>query len=499
MKQTFIFSLLFFVSYNSKSQVTISLSASKDAAIGYHDGANTANNNYGTAIQNAAYCIPATAAVGVNVNRALIDFNLTTIPANAVIISANLNLYALGPFGSLPGHTGSNNTSTIERVIQNWQENTVTWNNQPSTTTQNASILNQSSGSTQNYLNINVTSLVQDMKNNPSTSFGFKLKLITEATTNCLAFGSKDHSNANFHPSLIVTYSVATTNTICSNTATLISDYDAAIGYHDGANTANNNYGTAAQNAAYAIPAVASSGLNVNRALIHFNLTTIPANATITNAKLDLYAYGPVSSYPGHAGSNNNAVIERVTSNWTENTVTWNTQPTSTSINQIPVNGTTNPTLDYLNINVTPVIQDIFTAPANNGVVLKLVTEAATNLLFFCSEDHPDNSKHPRLTVTYTCSQISSVKEKTEIIANVSCYPNPTQDVIYFNIESLRSGKGKIVIMDVQGKQINEISLNLENNLTNHLSINTQSLKSGVYFYTIQFENEQKTGKFIIQ
>lgn len=480
----------------SISQTTLTLSASKDAAIGYHDGANTANNNYGYAIQNAAYAIPATALIGgLNVNRALIDFNLASIPSGATIISANLNLYALGAFGSLPGHSGSNNSAYLQRVTQNWTENTVTWNNQPTSSSQNQVTLNQSINATQNYLNINVLPLIQDMMNNSSSSFGFLLKLISETSSNSLAFASKDHSNPNLIPTLVITYTSS-----CSKTDTLTADYDAAIGYHDGANTANNNYGTAAQNAAYAIPAVAmSGGLNVNRALLHFNLSSIPSNAIITNAKLDLFAYGTIGSYPGHYGTANNALIERVTGNWTENTVTWNNQPSSTATNQVLLSGTTNPTLDYLNINVTSIVQDIITSQNNNGMILKLVTEVATNLLPFCSKDHPTVSKHPRLQVSYTCNS-SSVNEINDVIAAITCFPNPTTNTINFTINTSKSGNGKVLVYDDLGKLVNETTISISSNLSNNnYSINTSLFSKGIYNYYILFEGERKSGKFILE
>jgi hypothetical protein len=494
MKKIYLLSFAAFLTFKSNSQTTLILNASKDAAIGYHDGANTASNNYGYAAQNAAYCIPATAGTGVNMNRALIDFNLTAIPAGATIISANLNLYALGPFGSLPGHYGVN-SSYLERITQSWAENTVTWNNQPTSSTQNNVTLNQSTSATQNYLNINVTPLVQDMLNNPTTSFGFKLKLISETITNSLAFASKDHSNTNLIPTLVITYSVN-----CNKTDSLIADYDAAIGYHDGANTANNNYGTAQQNAAFAIPSTAvTGGLNVNRALLHFNLTSIPSNAVITNAELDLFAYGPVSSYPGHSGSANNALIERVTGNWTENTVTWNNQPTTTISNQVPLNGTTNPTLDYLNINVTSLIQDILLSQNNNGMMLKLASETASNLLYFCSKDHFDLSKHPKLRVSYACNS-ASVSEINQTITKINCFPNPAKSIINFSINSKINGSGKISVYDSQGKYINEINISVSNGLSDTIySVNTTSLSSGIYYYSLLFEGEQKSGKFIIE
>jgi hypothetical protein len=194
------------------AQVTVTLSVSQDAAIGYHDGANTAGNNYGTATQNAAFCIPAAAdASGVNVNRALIEFSLSTIPGNAIILSAFLNLYSLNPIGTFQGHTGAANASWLQRVIQSWSENTVTWNNQPIATLQNQTILPNSTTYNQDYLNIDVKQLVMDMRANPATGHGFMLRLANESVTNILAFCSKDHPDPALHPKLVITYSVMET------------------------------------------------------------------------------------------------------------------------------------------------------------------------------------------------------------------------------------------------------------------------------------------------
>ena len=63
-----LFTLAFLLlSLYTKCQiVTVTLNASEDAAIGYHDGTNTANLNYGNAIQNAAFWIASTASSGIN-------------------------------------------------------------------------------------------------------------------------------------------------------------------------------------------------------------------------------------------------------------------------------------------------------------------------------------------------------------------------------------------------------------------------------------------------
>jgi hypothetical protein len=214
MKKTLFFMLPFCVLLQKAgAQTTVTLQCSQDVAVGYDDGSGTNGNNFGGAVQNAAFCVPGLSPQGLNVNRALIDFNLSVLPATLTLVSAKLNLYALGPLGSLAGHTGSANASTLQRITQSWQEYSATWTNQPSGTTQNQVTLNQSTSPTQDYLNIDVTAMVQDMLNNPLTSFGFKLQLLNEAASNALVFASRDCSNANLHPTLAITYRQSNTGT----------------------------------------------------------------------------------------------------------------------------------------------------------------------------------------------------------------------------------------------------------------------------------------------
>jgi hypothetical protein len=140
--------------------------------------------------------------------RSLIEFDLSTIPAGSTIISATLSLF-LAPGSDEGNHFGffGSNTAWLQRVTSSWQENTVTWNNQPSTTATNRVSISGSTSGTQNYPKINVKTLVQDMINDPAHSFGFMVKLQTETVYKKLVFGSSDHSNEAIHPKLVVVYS----------------------------------------------------------------------------------------------------------------------------------------------------------------------------------------------------------------------------------------------------------------------------------------------------
>lgn len=195
--------MLVIVSGKLFPQQTLIVKCNTDAAIGYHTNYNDGSINGGDAIQNAAYMIPGWSG-GYNLNRAAMYFDLSELPFCKRIISAKLNLYSLAPCGSLPGHTGANNSAVLKRILQSWDEHTVTYNNQPDVTEENQVILPASTVVNEDYLNIDVTALVNDMLT--TNNYGFLLKLQNEEITNALTFCSSDYYDSNKHPVLIIEY-----------------------------------------------------------------------------------------------------------------------------------------------------------------------------------------------------------------------------------------------------------------------------------------------------
>lgn len=141
----------------------------------------------------------------------LFYFDLSHIPSNRIVTSAYLSLYA-NPFpvnGNGVAMVG-NNESELLRVLNDWDEYFVTWNNAPPTTNQHRVILPASTYSFQDYLNVDVKDIVQDMVTNPSNSYGFMIKLVNEYYYSCMIFASTDFPNASKHPKLEVCYTLAT-------------------------------------------------------------------------------------------------------------------------------------------------------------------------------------------------------------------------------------------------------------------------------------------------
>lgn len=217
----FFFSL-FGIAASAQQSTVLSLqpdTCGKDALISSY----SPNNNYGGHWDFLA------SAWTVNNNpsttRALIEFDLSPVPANANIIGATLRLYHHTSINNNTGHStlSGPNDGWIERITQPWTEYGVTWNNQPSTTTQNRVAVPASTSTTQNYL-IDVTALVQDMMNDPSNSHGFLLRLQNESYYRSLLFASSDEAQQGLHPKLTITFSgqLASEPDACQHADTII-------------------------------------------------------------------------------------------------------------------------------------------------------------------------------------------------------------------------------------------------------------------------------------
>lgn len=191
----------------------------KDALIGHNPNANyseTADFIANTWTCNGILCIW----------RSLIEFDLSQIPSNATIENATLSLCAkINSTNGYPGYPtyGNNNAAWLRRVLEPWEENTVTWNNQPAVSNVNQVTVPQSTSTQQDY-ELDVTELVKDMIQ--FNNYGFMLLEKNETTPyNSLIFSSSDDADPTMRPKLTITYSVRTSVNDINATAPNVSVY----------------------------------------------------------------------------------------------------------------------------------------------------------------------------------------------------------------------------------------------------------------------------------
>ncbi len=135
--------------------------------------------------------------------RSYLQFDLSTVPGNARVVYASLSLYQDASWG-----TASNNTIGLYQVTTDWEESTITWNNQPTSST-----VAEASCTVYPVSNIwrtwyNIGNLVQSWLDGTITNQGMLLKA-TDETLIDLAVGcrSSDYTiDASKRPKLTINY-----------------------------------------------------------------------------------------------------------------------------------------------------------------------------------------------------------------------------------------------------------------------------------------------------
>ncbi|WP_255067401.1 DNRLRE domain-containing protein [Lacihabitans sp. LS3-19] len=162
------------------------------------------DNNYG---QNDHMDPYAWTQNGIlNIKRNYLKFDLSYLPQNVIIDSAVLTLF----FGQslidiapmFTGHEGDN-VLEVERVLSNWSENTITWNNMPNVTSTNKVVIPKASNPKQNY-SINVTNLLKDILE--TNNYGFMIKHQVETPYKITPFSTSESLDPNLRPRLKVYY-----------------------------------------------------------------------------------------------------------------------------------------------------------------------------------------------------------------------------------------------------------------------------------------------------
>lgn len=224
----------------------------------------------------------------------------------------------------------------------------------------------------------------------------------------------------------------------------------------------------------------------VYRSLVQFDLSMIPVNAIIDSAFLSLYGF--VDAFNGHSNLSgpNQSTLQRITSAWDENTVTWNTQPTTTPIDQVILPPSNFPGEDYLRNDIKTIVQFWTSNPSSNyGLFYQLQPEQYYRRMSFSSPAGVDSTKRPLVEIFYSVPDGINYSSEN----NSEIFPNPFSNKLNVSVIGIQS---EIIIYDLSSRKL------LQQKFLNSACINTEKLAKGIYVYEIRKGNNViKKGKAV--
>ena len=121
------------------------------------------------------------------IGRSYIEFKPLTIPANARVVYANLKLYQYATFGT------DNFTIGLYKITGDWDESTITWNLQPTSSTDAEITINITAGVT-TWKSWDIVALVQGWLDGTINNYGVVLKDTDESSVDTyISFYTSDY------------------------------------------------------------------------------------------------------------------------------------------------------------------------------------------------------------------------------------------------------------------------------------------------------------------
>lgn len=426
--------------------------------------------------------------------RSLFKFDLSDLPPNCIIVAADLFLYSYDSLG-FGNHTPTNGNATFDfaPILEDWDENSVTWENQPKIDSIYVTRQNAPRAIRQNYINNPITNLIRNMYSQPDNYFGIMMKLRTEVNTKRVNFYSSDFSDAEFRPKLKISYIIKDE----SSNSNLSSARPLDFQMHDAFISnfpikADMNFGS---NKELPIQTWNNNGvIEVTRGLLNFDFIKeiIDDKDSVVSAFISLYGSDIQNGMGTHdpISGTNSLIIERITSNWDESTVTWNNQPTTSKENIVEIPGPTEIEMSYHLMDVTSIVKDMSVKlDSSFGFLMRLKNEIPNNRINLLSSDSDNYSRSPSIYVFL--KQKTSDIDEVESEEPISIFPNPSQGG--FKISS-HNNITCLEIFDLNGNRIG-----FYQDLKSKEEVLMDNLSSGIYLLKIiDHKGNSLTRKLIV-
>ena len=353
------------------------------------------------------YCTQDGLKVGYKQQYAgLLRFDLSSIPSDALVEQATLQLYATG-WG------GTNITLGAYGLLRPFSACEATWNqaasasawglpgaNDTNVDRRAVAESNVTTSGLNKWYDFDLSAIAQGWVSTPATNLGVLLRATYSAFN--FQFASAEHGNAGLRPRLVITYRAAgevtptPTSTATSSAAT---PTQTASPGSDCATIQRGTNGSVADAYVWAsspdytgnwenlYTGIAGDGRK--RSLLRFDLSGIPSGAMVDSATLSIYLYS------GDAGHTVN--VHRITSAWSESGVTWNSLGNAYVASPVCSFGTAS---GWRTADVTALVRGWLSGTYDNYGLL-LDDPASSGSATYYASEYGTISERPKLEICY--------------------------------------------------------------------------------------------------
>ena len=352
--------------------------------------------------------------------RSLIKYDISQIPAGAVVKSAKLYLYAKlkninGVLGS-PTY-GTNNTALLQKVFTPWTLPNVNYYTKLSVDTATQVILPESTSPTENYV-ADITAYAQSWVNSPATNNGLLFRMQTESDPyNSMIFESGLASDSSKRPRLEICYSVPPVSADTTHQTITFYGDSSNTGFKGEVIVKDSLLGlsivdtTGSEICAYSW---GQDSINITYkdgwSIIQYDVSQIPPEAVVDSAVI--YFFSKLDNLECATGSptigpDNEGILNRIIDYWETGNNQHPPVVVIDSLTPVDLPASTSTTEDY-KANITDFVKTWVKAPSSNhGMTLKLKNpNTGNNSLIFESSQSSNKARRPKLAVTFSVPKV---------------------------------------------------------------------------------------------